>query len=154
MNKVIDPKLCINCSPKSLDIIKNSEIKKINKILIGTYSGDILELIFKNNIFDESDISYEIYNSSHFCENSSENVEITSINYSKKTNLFVTTGKDRTIRFWDPKAKRQTKLIYLENDSYPTASDFSFDENLFVVGYDSGNIEIYSGKEKENQELM
>ena len=147
MNKVIDPKLCINCSPKSLDIIKNSEIKKINKILIGTYSGDILELIFKNNIFDESDISYEIYNSSHFCENSSENVEITSINYSKKTNLFVTTGKDRTIRFWDPKAKRQTKLIYLEKDSYPTASDFSFDENLFVVGYDSGNIEIYSGKD-------
>ena len=147
MNKIIDPKSCINCSPKSLDVIKHSEPKEINKILIGTYSGDILELIFKNNIFDDSDITYEIHNSSHFCENSSESVEITSINYSRKSNLFVTTGKDRTIRFWDPKAKRQKKLIYLENDSYPTSSDFSSDENLFIIGYDSGNIEVYSGND-------
>ena len=147
MNKVIDPKLCLNCSPKSLDIIAHSEPKEINKILIGTYSGDILELIFKNNLFDDSDISYEIYNSSHFCENSSENVEITSINYLTRANLFVTTGKDKTIRFWDPKAKKQKKLIYLENDSYPTCSDFSSDEKLFIVGYDSGNVEVYSGND-------
>ena len=31
------------------------------------------------------DISYKIYNSSHFCENSSEIIEITSINYSRKS---------------------------------------------------------------------
>ena len=51
MNKIIDPKLCLNCSPKSLDIINHSEPKEINKILIGTYSGDILELIFKMRKF-------------------------------------------------------------------------------------------------------
>ena len=147
MNKIIDPKLCLNCSPKSLDIINHSEPKEINKILIGTYSGDILELIFKNNLFDESDISYKIYNSSHFCENSSENVEITSINYLSRANLFVTTAKDKTIRFWDTKEKKQKKLIYLENDSFPTCADFSSDEKLFIVGYDSGNIEVYSGND-------
>ena len=145
MNKVIDPKICVNCSPKSIDIFNYIEIKDIYKMLIGTYSGEILELIFKNNILNDSDISYKIYNSSHFCENSSETVEITSINYSRKANFFVTTGKDKTIRFWDPKSKRQIKLIKLEDDAIPTSASFTINEDNFIVGFDSGNIKQLSG---------
>ena len=158
--KVIDPQMCINCSPKSLDIFEYNEVKNIKKILIGTYSGEILELIFNNNIIEYSDIKFEIYNSTHFCENSSESIDITSINYSRKTNIFVTTGKDRTIRFWDLMAKRQNKLIKLYDDSNPTSSAFSYNEDIFVVGFDSGKIQFFSGidfslteeiKERNNQ---
>ena len=147
LNNILNQSICANCSPKSIDILKYKEIKDIKKILLGTFSGDILELSFKNNILkDSEEINYEIINSSHFCDNSSESIEITSINYSKKANLFVTTGKDRTIRFWNPKEKIQTKLIKLEEDSKPTSAAFSFNEDTFIVGFDSGNIYFYNAK--------
>jgi WD40 repeat protein len=146
LNNIIDRTICLNCSPKSIDIMKYKEIKDINKILIGTLSGEIFELIFENDILKDTEGKCILYNSSHFCENSSESIEITSINYSKKSNLFVTTGKDKTIRFWDPKTKRQIKIIQLnDDDSKPTSSAFYFKEDIFVVGFDSGKIKFFSG---------
>ena len=154
LNKIINSEIILNSSPKSIDIMKYREIKNIDRILIGTFSGDILELIFKNNILNDTDASFTLYNSSHFCENSSESVEITSINYSKKANIFITTGKDRTIRFWDPKSKEQIKIISLDSkndrindDSKPTSSAFFYREDIFVVGFDSGKIIFYSGND-------
>ena len=144
LNNILNQQISANCSPKSIDIVKYKEIKDIKKILLGTYSGDILELSFKNNILkDSEEIDYEIINSSHFCENSSETIEITSINYSAKSNLFVTTGKDRTIRFWNSKEKTQTKFFKLEDDSKPTSAAFSFKEDKFIVGFDSGDIKFF-----------
>ena len=149
LKKIFDPKIYMNCGSKSIDIIKYNEIKDIKKILIGTHSGDILELIFKKNILNDSDsdITYKIYNNSHFCENSSEIIEITSINYSRKSNLFITTGTDNTIRFWEPKEKKQKHIIKLEEDSRISCSTFSINENIFIIGFDNGNINIYSGKD-------
>ena len=135
----------INLSPRSIDIqyIKSGE-KNINKILIGTSSGEILELLFEKNILDEEKPMQKIYNYSHFSINSSELNEITSITYWKKQNLFVSTSEDKTIRFWDLENKKQKSFIKIEEDIKPTTSSFSKQENIFAVGFNTGIIRFYS----------
>ena len=141
----LSPHDLINCSPRSIDVFSEEQVEKgINKILLGTSSGDILELFFEKNILDDVKPKIIIYNSSHFSLNSIETYEITSISYWKKLNMFVTTCEDKTIRFWDLENKRQNNYIKIDEDMKPTFSTFSINEDIFAVGFNSGIIKFYS----------
>ncbi len=134
----------INYSPKSIDVLyEETEERKINKILIGTSSGEILELIFEKNILDDKKPTETIYNYSHFSFNPKELCEITSISYWKKLNMFVTTSEDKTIRFWDLNNKTQYNFIKINEDIKPTAASFSIKEDIFAVGFNNGIIRFY-----------
>ena len=135
----------LNFSPRSIDILPGQpEEKGINKILVGTSSGDILELIFKKSIFEDENPEIKIYNSSHYSKNTKDINEITSISFSKKLNFFVTTSEDKTIRFWNIFNKSQDNFIFINEEMKPTASNFSNKENIFVVGFDNGKMRFYS----------
>ena len=140
----------IDCSPKSIDILADeSGAKGIQKILLGTLSGDILELIFETNILDDNSPKIKIYNYSHFTPQinsfNNESNEITSISYLKKLNMFVTTCEDKTIRFWDLENKKQINYIQTEIEDYtPTSSTFSYKEDYLLVGFSAGIIRFYS----------
>ena len=135
----------INFSPKSIDILPGESGQKgIKNILVGTSSGDILELIFKKSISENKNPEIKIYNSSHFSSNTKDINEITSISFSKKLNRFVTTSEDKTIRFWNIFNKSQDNFIFIKDDMKPTASNFSNQENIFVVGFDTGKMRFYS----------
>ena len=58
--------------------------------------------------------------------------------------MFVTTCEDKTIRFWDLENKRQKNYIKIEEDIKPTSSTFSINEDIFAVGFNTGNIKFYS----------
>ena len=145
----LDFRQIIDCSPKSIDILTDEPgIKGIQKVLLGTLSGEILELIFDTNILDDNKPEIKIYNYSHFTpiyrENNESN-EITSISYWKQLNMFVTTCEDKTIRFWDLEKKKQNNFILIdEEDLIPTSSTFSNKEDYLVVGFNTGAIRFYS----------
>ena len=135
----------INFSPRSIDILPGEPGEKgIKNILVGTSSGDILELIFKKTILENENPEIKIYNSSHFSNNTKDINEITSISFSKKLSLFVTTSEDKTIRFWNIFNKSQDNFIFINEEMKPTASIFSNNGNLFVVGFDTGKMRFYS----------
>ena len=135
----------INFSPRSIDILPGEPVEKdIKNILIGTSSGDILELIFNKSILKKEKPEIKIYNSSHFSSNAKEINEITSISFSKKLNLFVTTSEDKTIRFWNTFIKIQDKFIYINEEMKPTASNFSNKGSILVIGFDTGKLRFYS----------
>ena len=134
----------INGSPRSIDVFAHETGEKgIIKILLGTSSGDILELIFGKNILDDDKPKIQIYNSSHFSLNSIDINEITSISYCKKYSLFVTTSEDKTIRFWNLETKKQNNFILIDEDIKPTSSTFSINEDYFAVGFNTGIVKFY-----------
>ena len=139
------PNEIINSSPISLDVLSDElGEKNIKKILMGTSSGDILELIFKKNILEKDKPEIIIYNSSHYSNSENQMNEITSICFWKKLKVFVTTSEDRTIRLWDIDNRRQKTFILIEKEMKPTALTFSNKEDCFVVGFNNGNIRLYS----------
>ena len=141
----LNPNQIINSSPKSLDVSPFEEGgKNIKKILMGTLSGDIIELIFNKTIIEENKPEIKIYNSSHYSNNNNDKNEITSISFWKKLKIFVTTCEDKTIRFWDLDNKKQSTFILIDEDMKPTASAFSNQGDFFVVGFNNGNIRLYS----------
>jgi len=140
----LESKSIINFSPRSIDILPGETGEKdIKNILLGTSSGDILELIFKKSIMDKESPEIKIYNSSCFSDDKKIN-EITSISFSKKLSLFVTTCEDKTIRFWNIFTKSQNNIININEEMTPTASNFSNEGNIFVVGFDNGIMRFYS----------
>jgi WD40 repeat protein len=139
-----DSKYLINCIPRSIDVFAHEQGEKgIQKILLGTSTGDILELIFTKNILEEENPSIKIYNSSHYSRNNQDN-EITSISFLKRYNMFITTCEDKTIRLWNLETKKQNDFIILNEDIKPTCSALSINEEIFAVGFDSGLIKFYS----------
>ena len=140
----LESKSIINFSPRSIDILPGETGEKnIKNILLGTSSGDILELVFKKSIMDKESPEIKIYNSSCFSDDKKIN-EITSISFSKKLSLFVTTCEDKTIRFWNIFTKSQNNIININEEMTPTASNFSNEGNIFVVGFDNGIMRFYS----------
>lgn len=140
----------VSPNPRSIDMLPDSE----NKILLGTIAGEIFELKFANDILDSDYIS-ENYMSSHYSTFSKEKNQITGIVYWKSKDLFITSCEDGTVRFWNCNAnkledyKRLDKNEKSNEEMKPTSIALSNNENILVVGFNTGNISLYNTNDFE-----
>ena len=144
-------------NPRSIDMLNNVE----NKILIGTLTGEIFELIFDENILNgEFKVNY--LNNSHFSLNAHENNEIISILYWKSKNLFISISEDGTIRIWNINENKQIKYIIVKSEiivakssdlteKKPASADLSPNENELIIGFSNGEIRKFSTRDNFNE---
>ena len=150
---ILDPyKLdCILPVPRSLEITPDG----VNKILLGTLSSEIYELIFPSGNMLYGDFELKHYLSAHYVSSSTETNEINGLTYMPGKDIFITVSDDATVRFWDHEENKQIEYFKLDlDDSGKKISsqegikgacvDIDRSESQMAIGFIDGIIRIYS----------
>lgn len=140
--------------PRSIEMPLNGT----NKILLGTLSSEIFELVFESGSILYGDYKAENYLSSHYSSSSNEPNEINGLVYLPKKDLFVSVSEDSTLRFWDMNENKQMGYFRLDVDNNgqklknseglnlnkALCVDVNSHETHLVIGFIDGSVRLYS----------
>ena len=135
--------------PRSLEI----SLDGLNKILLGTLSSEIFELVFSSDNILSGDFQVKHYLSAHYATSSTEVNEINGLVYWPGKELFITVSEDVTVRFWDVQENKQMEYFKLDIDDNgkkisnlmkASCVDIDCNELHMAIGFTDGSIRIYS----------
>lgn len=137
--------------PRSLEI----HLDGINKLLLGTLSSEIYELVFSSGSMLYGDYEAKHYQSAHYSTSSAETNEIKGLTYWPGKDIFVTVSDDATVRFWDVEENKQMEFFKLDVDDNgkkivsqvmikPICVDIDKNETNMSIGFIDGSIRVYS----------
>lgn len=127
----------------SMYLVISIDISQDNsKILLGTISSQIYEIVFSDGSFLTGEYEINKIQMTHnsLSINSIFANEITAIINLKNNNVYISVGEDWSIRVWDNKINRMSQVVWLDNESgkprgYPKCLDVNEKETHICVGF-------------------